>query len=331
LQWERALELLSKMRRRGIEPDVITYNGAISACEKGSQWERALELLREMRERGVEPNVVTYSAAISACEKGLQWERALELLSEMRECGVEPDVITYNAVIEACCRNAGAETETRRIYRASLDSGVRSHWKGLNVVDLHDLSVGIAKTAVAVVLEDVRSGQCTQLSRGRDLVIITGRGEHSEDSVALLKPAVLEMLAQPEYAGLGAAVDPDNEGRVRVPAARVVDWSSDERTGPADDGGEGTPEAATPSDDRGVTRSDNDENAHFAALDGVEVSVLRERLRREGQAPLATVRQADLPAEMPTTGAVKSAAVQLLLRRRLASVLAENSGERGGA
>ena len=58
------------MRQRGLEPDVITYSAAISACEKGSQWERALELLDEMRQRGLEPDVITYSAAISACEKG---------------------------------------------------------------------------------------------------------------------------------------------------------------------------------------------------------------------------------------------------------------------
>jgi len=217
-EWKRALELLSEMRERGLEPNVISYNAAISACEKGAQWERALELLSEMRERRLEPNVISYSAAISACEKGVQWECALELLSEMRERGLEPNVITYNAVVEACCHSAGAETEARRVYRASLESGVRSHRKGSNV-DLTDVSVAVAKTAVAVVLEDVRSGQYAQLSKGRDLVIITGRGKNS---------AVLDMLAQPEYAEFDAAIDPDNEGRVRVSAAGSDGSSSDE-------------------------------------------------------------------------------------------------------
>ena len=32
-----------KMRNRGIDPNVISYNAAISAREKGNQWQRALE------------------------------------------------------------------------------------------------------------------------------------------------------------------------------------------------------------------------------------------------------------------------------------------------
>jgi pentatricopeptide repeat protein len=88
------------MRERGIEPEVITYNAAMTACGKASQWERALELLSEMRERGLEPDMITYSVAISACEKGSQKERALELLSEMRERGLEPNIATYTAVMQ---------------------------------------------------------------------------------------------------------------------------------------------------------------------------------------------------------------------------------------
>jgi len=48
-----ALELLSEMKARGLQPDVISYNAAISACEKGLQWEKTLELLSEMNSRGL--------------------------------------------------------------------------------------------------------------------------------------------------------------------------------------------------------------------------------------------------------------------------------------
>ena len=32
--------------------DVISYNAAISACEKGGQWEQAVSLLKEMQDKG---------------------------------------------------------------------------------------------------------------------------------------------------------------------------------------------------------------------------------------------------------------------------------------
>ena len=98
----------------------------------------------------------------------------------------------------------------------------------------------VAAPEHGVVAGDVSEpGDWQAHAAGSDLVIITGRGKHSEDGAALLRPAVLEMLAQPEYAVLDAAIDPSNEGCVRVPAARLVCWSLDERTkNPAEAGGD---------------------------------------------------------------------------------------------
>merc|ERR1711938_278624 len=101
--WQSAVQLLESAEARyGVTPNTITYNAAISACEKGGQWERALALLDAMQAAGVAPDTITYSAAISACEKGGQWERALALLDEMQAAGVAPNTITYNATISAC-------------------------------------------------------------------------------------------------------------------------------------------------------------------------------------------------------------------------------------
>ena len=63
--------------------DEISYNAAISACEKRGQWAQALCLLSFMPGSKVVPDRVTCNAAISACEKGGQWQLTLGLLDRM--------------------------------------------------------------------------------------------------------------------------------------------------------------------------------------------------------------------------------------------------------
>ena len=64
------MSLLREMGDVKLDPNVITYNAGISACEKGGQWPEALSLLREMGDATLDPDVITYSAGISACEEG---------------------------------------------------------------------------------------------------------------------------------------------------------------------------------------------------------------------------------------------------------------------
>ena len=52
----------------------MSFNAAISACEKGKQWEGALGLLQEMVHQLLPPDVVSFNTAVSACEKGKEWE-----------------------------------------------------------------------------------------------------------------------------------------------------------------------------------------------------------------------------------------------------------------
>ena len=49
-----------------MEPNVVTHNAAMTACANDGQWETALQLLEEMKRSGVEPNVRSYNAAMSA-------------------------------------------------------------------------------------------------------------------------------------------------------------------------------------------------------------------------------------------------------------------------
>lgn len=117
-------------------------------------------------------------------------------------------------------------------------------------------------------------------------------------------------------------------------AARALTQANDERdvddelvTDDEDDEDDWTPGAAAAAprgsgEDRREDGDVTDEDAHYGNLDGVGVSVLRQRLRDEGQERLASVKQSDLPAGTASSGAGKSEATRELLRRRLARVLA---------
>ncbi len=39
---------METLQARGVQPDVISYDVAVSACEKGQQWQRALQLMLRM-------------------------------------------------------------------------------------------------------------------------------------------------------------------------------------------------------------------------------------------------------------------------------------------
>ena len=64
----RALQLLSSMANIRVEANTITYNGAISACEKAREWVRVLQLLSSMANIRVEANTITYNAAIKEAD-----------------------------------------------------------------------------------------------------------------------------------------------------------------------------------------------------------------------------------------------------------------------
>ena len=81
----------------GIQADVITYNAAISACEKAKQWPFALWLLQLVPEA----DVITFSAAISACGQAACWPQSLSLLQQLVDEQLRLDIVTYNSVISA--------------------------------------------------------------------------------------------------------------------------------------------------------------------------------------------------------------------------------------
>ena len=64
-----------------LDQNSVSYNAAISACQKAAQWQRVLGLLEAMLAEDIDPDLVGCSAAISACEQVGRWHQVLMLLA----------------------------------------------------------------------------------------------------------------------------------------------------------------------------------------------------------------------------------------------------------
>lgn len=129
-QWHRALQLLAELPSKALQPTVVSYNTAISACatvwqiammlahrtdvqrdvitfnaamssldQDVLQWQRAFHLFLSLRRNDLLPSVVTCSTAMSVV--GHRWDVALHFL-ETSDLGVRADVVMYSAGINAC-------------------------------------------------------------------------------------------------------------------------------------------------------------------------------------------------------------------------------------
>ncbi|CAE8601081.1 unnamed protein product, partial [Polarella glacialis] len=105
-------------------PTLVSFNAALSACERAGLWRPALILLQLLTTRlantpleGLRPDSATLNSAMSACEKGQQWQRALAILPLYRHsrrpslgsgglaqesAGPVRTPVTYGAAVSAC-------------------------------------------------------------------------------------------------------------------------------------------------------------------------------------------------------------------------------------
>lgn len=96
------------MRRAGVQPNTVSYNSLLSACERCGQAERALEVF-SMMEKEAGPtlgytgsSLVTYNTLISACGKAGMYDQVQKKFQEMQDRGIGGDVFTMCGMITAC-------------------------------------------------------------------------------------------------------------------------------------------------------------------------------------------------------------------------------------
>jgi len=108
---------------------------------------------------------------------------------------VEPNGITYSNAI-ATCEICGQTALALQIYRRACSRGFfQSIRRSINLIDLHDLVVPVAKIAVRAAVEDLQEKICfnDNCDISYELTVITGQGIHSEGGESVIKPAIIAL------------------------------------------------------------------------------------------------------------------------------------------
>lgn len=134
-----AIALFREVMDQPLQTNVIAYNVAISACEKGQRWEHALDIIGACQRSCLQLALGTYSAAVGACEKAWQWQHALALVDDVRCAYMEPDLIMYHAMVGACSRCLGWQRALAVLSRMT---------KGPQQINLDDLILSMVGTMV---------------------------------------------------------------------------------------------------------------------------------------------------------------------------------------
>ncbi|XP_037412299.1 pentatricopeptide repeat-containing protein At5g25630-like isoform X2 [Triticum dicoccoides] len=97
---EEAWGVVGRMRARGVEPDVVTYNTVASAYAKNDETWRAEELVVEMVRARLRTSERTWGIIVGGyCREG-RLEEALRCVRQMKDAGVLPNVIVFNTLLK---------------------------------------------------------------------------------------------------------------------------------------------------------------------------------------------------------------------------------------
>mmetsp|Transcript_8707 Transcript_8707/g.20159 ORF Transcript_8707/g.20159 Transcript_8707/m.20159 type:complete len:328 (-) Transcript_8707:6-989(-) len=154
--WERAVGLLTKLERRGLQANEKVYADVITACGKADQWQEAIQLLETMREKQIDPTDESYNAAMTELAICGRWSEAFQLFEDMEERELCPDATAYASVIRACASQsdwAGGLRVFAEMQGRAITANVQSFFA---LSQLCFKSPGLWQQAVWVI-EEMRS------------------------------------------------------------------------------------------------------------------------------------------------------------------------------
>ncbi|GJP49753.1 hypothetical protein CLOM_g8926 [Closterium sp. NIES-68] len=117
-KWQRALQLLWRMERMGVQADVRSYSMVIRTCELAGQSEAAMTVYQRMQKTGCKPNTFTLASLIRILGKTKDWQGAVKIFEDARSSGVPLNAHLFNALLEALLHNR--QVAAARLYRVQM-------------------------------------------------------------------------------------------------------------------------------------------------------------------------------------------------------------------
>ncbi|KAE8705400.1 Pentatricopeptide repeat-containing protein [Hibiscus syriacus] len=93
-------DLYEKMKQQGPSPDIFTYNILISSFGRAGKVDEAIKIFEELEKSNCKPDIVSYNSLINCLGKNGNVDEAHMRFKEMQEKGLNPDVVTYSTLIE---------------------------------------------------------------------------------------------------------------------------------------------------------------------------------------------------------------------------------------
>ncbi|KAK9091440.1 hypothetical protein Sjap_024617 [Stephania japonica] len=110
---ESARALIAKMEEeKKVVPNTTSYNVLLGGCLENGDHDKFVELLGEMERKGLTPNLVTYNHRIAKLcrSRGGIGTDAKKVFDEMKEKKVKPNSDSYAGLIRYCVRRKDYET-----------------------------------------------------------------------------------------------------------------------------------------------------------------------------------------------------------------------------
>ena len=93
--WKDSLELLKRMKARGVKPESLTYSILMNIGRKAGHLEEASNLIHVILAEGNKPHLVTFNSLAMAYISEHQYEKALEIMETLRKERVTYDRRAY--------------------------------------------------------------------------------------------------------------------------------------------------------------------------------------------------------------------------------------------